>query len=247
MSSTTDLYTVPSLIFYGKYAKIRENLNIKYNFSYTEERTSLQDEIISEIISQCNYFPPKNENPVYIFSGGIIGSGKSHTFRKFFKENVFDQSKYLCIDADKIKDFLPEYKQFKKEDPKSAGTRVHVESVYILEIIVEYALSCRMNLIVDGSLRDTYWYKQFIKYLRQEFPEYFLRIVYIRADESIVRERVAKRGDKTGRHIPDSVMTDNFQKVPNSVEILKDLVDETWYVINNTEPYIESVIINHTC
>ena len=70
-----------------------------------------------------------------------MGAGKSRSLQSLSQTHFeINLDKVIWIDPDKIKEFLPEFEEYKKTNPDKAGTLVHKESGFICEIILELAL-----------------------------------------------------------------------------------------------------------
>lgn len=101
---------------------------------------------------------------------------------------------------------MPEFESYVEEDPMIAGEMTRKEAGYIAEIVTEVALREGKNVLVDGSLRDHEWYKGYFDRLRKDYPALRLAILHVVASEAVVFERARKRGEETGRHVPESVL-----------------------------------------
>eukprot|EP00698_Gefionella_okellyi_P008266 TRINITY_DN2043_c0_g1_i3.p2 TRINITY_DN2043_c0_g1~~TRINITY_DN2043_c0_g1_i3.p2 ORF type:complete len:210 (+),score=39.11 TRINITY_DN2043_c0_g1_i3:332-961(+) len=173
-----------------------------------------------------------------------MGAGKSYSIRKLQSEMQLNLDSFLVIDPDRIKEELPEYQKLKIENPELAGSQVHVESGFIQEILLYTALSMDKNIIIDGSLRDVDWNAKLIKKLRQNYPHYQpFQIIYVFADAERVLERAAQRGKQTGRIVPEDVLLGTLKVVPHSVDVLKELVDKTWYINNDAVPTLDHTYV----
>ena len=127
--------------------------NTDENGNWTPERDSMHEKIISEILSpeKIKACLPKNgEKPKFVMFGGRGGSGKSwFTDKKRAtaegREVMFDSDKFLVLDADALKEYIPEYEGW------NAG-EVHEESSYLNKEIKKRAFALGLNIIIDGTM-----------------------------------------------------------------------------------------------
>ncbi|MBQ2175363.1 MAG: zeta toxin family protein [Alphaproteobacteria bacterium] len=97
-----------------------------------------------------NAKPAPGEKPKVIFLGGRGGSGKSK-FDVPDEKNpgnigIYDSSKYIVLDADKIKEQLPEYKGYNAYE-------VHEESSAILNQALAMARAKGLNVVLDATMK----------------------------------------------------------------------------------------------
>ena len=85
-----------------------------------------------------------------------------------------------------------------------AGSLTHKESGYLQELAQEVALCSSQHIWVDGSLTDHQWFAGIFDDIRFRFPRYSIAVVHVHCEESVVRARVQKRFEATGRAIPES-------------------------------------------
>lgn len=58
------------------------------------------------------------------------------------------------------------------------------------ELLTLAGLYSGKNVILDGALRDTEWYKMFIARIRDEFNQYRIGILHISAPRELIYKRV---------------------------------------------------------
>jgi len=91
---------------------------------YTPEREKLHGRIMDGLLHPDKIrsaMPPPGQKPKFIILGGRGGSGKS-----WFRNNLYDPSTTVILDADEIKEKIPEYKGWN-------ANQVHEESSDILD------------------------------------------------------------------------------------------------------------------
>ncbi len=207
---------------------------------YTAERRALHESIVERFMRHGT----SSANPSLIFTAGAPGAGKSTAIDAIGAAGYLDQSRYLVIDPDEIKNFIPEYARFKQIDPARAASLVHAESGIIQELLFRRAIEARKNIIVDGTLRATDYFSEIITNLRVTHPEYSTSIVLVDANEQTLLTRVAARARATGRHVPESYVVDTKRVVRESVERLRQLTDTSIEISNEGEPIITSFFKN---
>lgn len=185
---------------------------------YTPERQKLHNDIIQSFFSPDKLRtarPPKGEPPVFMMLGGRGGSGKSK-----LKGLVYDEDKYVVIDADAIKEKLPEYAGW------NAG-EVHEESSDISKKIMYIAKTLGLNVVLDGTMSNA---KKAVKQM-QEYKNIGYRTeahyMFLPVQESTKRaigRFKTEKGDYSGRFVPLDMllgMTENenaFDEVKNQVD-----------------------------
>lgn len=78
-----------------------------------------------------------------------------------------------------------------KQNPDVVGEQTRKEVGYVSEILTLAALQSGKNVLVDGSLRDSKWYRQYFASLRKEYMHFKLAILHIIAPRSTVFQRAA--------------------------------------------------------
>lgn len=184
--------------FYGSHADVRSKLDYSYHSYYDESRTKLQDEIIAELLGsvviqdsvhknlQCS---KPASNPWITFTAGAMGAGKTHTIRELVRHDLFPLDAFVIVDPDEIRRHLPEFPRLLEESPELAGEITRKEAGYISEILTWVALNHGYNVLVDGSLRDHEWYKEYFQSLRDSYPRLNIAIIHITAPREAVIHR----------------------------------------------------------
>lgn len=98
---------------------------------------------------------------------------------------------FVKADPDKIRRYLPEFHLYVDSDPEAAGELTHKEAGYIAEILVLAALHSGKNALVDGSLRDSDWYKTYFQRLREDFPLLRIAVIHVTAPRGAIFGRAA--------------------------------------------------------
>lgn len=183
--------------FYGPFANIRETLDYSYHKNYTFERQRFQDAVIREFLDEAVL---KNQNgevcttptmPWIVFTAGAFGSGKGYTLKKLVENGRFPLVAFVRVDPDVIRRYLPEFNLYVQQNPERAGEYTNKEAGYIAEILTLAGLCLGRNVIVDGSLRRSNWYRDYFARLRQEFPTLRIAIIHVTAPRESVFQRAA--------------------------------------------------------
>lgn len=217
--------------YYGKYSHIRETLDYSYHCNYTYERQKFQDRIVTEFLHGAVITDKDGQlcttptEPWLVFTAGAMGAGKSYTMRNLVEKKRFPLIAFITVDPDQIRQKLPEFHLYVDSNPELAGTLTHKEAGFIAEILTLAGLQSGKNVMVDGSLRNSEWYKTYFKRLRLDFPILRLGIIHVTAPREAIFQRAEERALVTGRVVPRDVLEMAMEQVPKSVKILAPLVD----------------------
>lgn len=203
------------------------------NGEYTPERKELHKAIIASILSpeKIAACTPKNgEKPKFIMFGGRGGSGKSWFTDKDRakgenREVMFDSDNYMILDADAIKEYLPEYEGW------NAG-EVHEESSYLNKEIKRQALEKGLNIIIDGTMNYNPSKPDKVKneMLEAKSKGYSLEAHYMfvpvqESAKRAINRFKSRNGDFSGRLVPMNVLM-SMQDNEKSFDSVKDIVDD---------------------
>ena len=187
-----------SKLFYGPYAHIRKTLDYNYHSNYTKERQWLQDSIIEEMMGEMDknvgMIQSETDNPDMdatvcttptdpwlIFTAGVQGAGKNYTIQSLVEKGRLPLLGYVAVDQDLIARSMPEFAAYADRSGDTAGDFTKKEAGYIAEILTAAALQAGKNVILDGCLRDTEWYKEYFERLKAEFGNLKIAIFHIKA------------------------------------------------------------------
>jgi predicted kinase len=174
--------------------------------------------------------------------GGRGGSGKS-----WFKNNVYDPSKFVILDADEIKAMLPEFEGWNAQD-------VHEESSDILEQMLTACIKNGLNVVFDGTMKTAS--SALAKAFRMKAAGYRTEAHYMHLPRQEAAKRAIgrfKNGGKegqngeppepfTGRYVPVQIILGNTAN-EDSFDQLKGMVDKWSFRDNNVENRGEPPII----
>jgi len=225
--------------FYGRHTDLRSTIDYTYHSNYIPTRQLLQDNIISHILEKNHYHSERiidahngrsclaPTSPWIVFTAGAMGSGKSYTIRHLASLGRFPIEQFIAVDPDEIRRLLPEWQSYLDHNAEMAGERTRKEAGLIAELLTQIALRDGRNVLVDGSLKDSDWYKDYFLGLREEYGEIGLRIgiLHITAPKEAIFDRARERSKITNRVVPQHILEHAIEKVPRSVKILAPLAD----------------------
>lgn len=193
--SSEQSYHSPELNFVGKYAKLRAALDYTYHSHYSPSRQLFQDSIIDAILNETTIVDEdgnmcaKPAEPWIIYTAGAMGAGKSYTIRQLATKRRFPLHSFVRIDYDAVRKHLPEFQLYIQQHPERAGEWTRKETGYIAELATQAALQRSHNVLVDGSLRDADWYRNYFRTLRRHHPRLRIGILHVTAPREAVFQR----------------------------------------------------------
>lgn len=107
-------------------------------------------EIFEKIWLETSIDITKQEKPKGYVLGGQPGAGKSKLIsiiQKNNKDNIF------IINADEFRKYHPQYLEFQKQDDKTAQDKTADFIAKASEYLLEKAIHCRFNLVIEGTFR----------------------------------------------------------------------------------------------
>ena len=190
---------------------------------YTKDRQRLHQSIINSIVNSAGS-PKPGEPPVAILMGGGTASGKG-TIRSsvVLPKLQADGINVGISDCDDIKEQLPEYSYFKKQDINTAAARVHQESMDIAMEAFDALIDAHKNLLFDGTMKSVRKYTQMINQLHS--AGYKIHIIGVDVPISTAKQRSQERAKATGRDVPDSIINMTHGGFASTFSELLPLVD----------------------
>lgn len=167
-----------------------------------------------------------------------MGCGKSHVLKFLHQKGLFPLKAFVQSDPDELRVQLPEFLEYSRRNAGTAGRLTHKEAGYISEVLTLHALEDGKNALVDGSLRDRDWYGQYIAKLKSAFPRLKIAIIQVSASKANVLSRALKRAESTGRLVPEDVILQSMDAIPDSVAALRQYADFMAEFVNDEEPLL---------
>jgi predicted kinase len=187
------------LEFVGKYASLRRSLDYTYHAHYPRSRQLFQDSIIDAILNDTTIVDDEGntctstDRPWIVYTAGAMGAGKSYTIRQLAANQRFPLHSFVRVDYDAVRKHLPEFELYIQQSPENAGEWTRKEAGYIAELATQAALQRSYNVLVDGSLRDSEWFKKYFGQLRRHHPHLRIGILHVTAPQEAVFQRAEVR------------------------------------------------------
>lgn len=152
---------------------------------------------------------PQEKDPVSIFMAGSPGAGKTEFSRRFLK---FNKLTMVRIDADDVKEFIPQYDKKNSSDVQGASS-LGVEKLY------DYILKSKKSAILDG----TFAYYKKVKENIERSLKYgrYVSIFYVYQDPLVAWEFTKAREAMEGRNVPKDVFVDALFQAKENVNKIK--------------------------
>lgn len=186
---------------------------------YTPEREKVHEDIIESLLKDKQ----PSKNPTFILLGGRGGSGKSK-----FNGEVYDKKDFVVLDADKIKEMLPEYEGWN-------AAHLHEESADVLEKALAYAKKQKLNVVLDATMNGLNSTQRRLNLFKDSGYRTEMHYMFLPRQKA-ARRAITRFVDKPdGRYVPiDRIldMTDNEK----NFEALKGSVD-AYSFSNNDVPF----------
>lgn len=209
----------------------------KLGRTFTKERKKLHDSIKNTYYDYFNH--AKTDKPKVVFMAGLPASGKTTSVKNIFtvQENTKgiimkdkDNVKYLVLNADDIKSYIPEFEN------GLGASRTHEESSHLLDKIVKKAIKQKVNVIIDGTFKSP---KKAIKTKsRFENDGYESSLIYIDVKPEESLKRAKSRYEHSGRFVPYEFIAEIGDNIKYSIDDIKKTFDKFTHIDNNTTPKI---------
>ena len=85
------------------------------------------------------------------------------------------------------------------------------------------ALNSGLNVLLDGSLRDSFWYYTYITDLRLKYPQAKVAILYISCKIETALRRAENRGATGTRLVPREIIIESYNQIDRSIKILSPI------------------------
>ena len=178
--------------------------------------------------------PPAGQPPTMIILGGRGGSGKSS-----FKNTVYDPDKFIVLDADAIKQLMPEYEGWNAH-------QVHEESGEIFDKAVEKAGEMGLNVVLDKTMKTA---KSAIADVGAfKDAGYRVEAHYMHLPRQEAAKRAVHRfinGGARGRYVPPKVVLSNTTN-EDAFDQVKGMVDAWSFRDNNVARGQQPILISQS-
>jgi len=191
------------------------------NGEWTAERRALHAQVLERYFREAGDLPTGLAEPTAIILAGLPGAGKSTATKKWL-----DTSQAIVAEADKLKALLPEY-------TGANAPIVQRESSYLANLVVEIAMRQRMNVVVDGTMRELGTEDAgvldgaFGKLVALHEAGFRTEVVLVDVTTNQSIQRVIERFLRDGRYVPPSairksVTADGTPTPTATFDIVKD-------------------------
>lgn len=196
--------------------------------NFSNERMKLHSNIVYDTVTKCPR-AKKGERPKAVLLMGGAASGKSTVVNNYVLPK-YGKDTFGVLNADDVKEALPEFESFKKENVKTAANRVHEESSMLSKKALSDIVMQNRNFIYDAVLSDPKKAEKIVKDLKAN--GYDVELVAVSIDTQVAYDRAILRAlgkegeeDGSGRYITEKAFFGGHRGVPNSFESIKGLVD----------------------
>ncbi len=131
-----------------------------------------------------------------VFFCGPIASGKTFIRHYMTIQGYLPVYAPIIINMDDIRQMLPESNEMKQKQPWDWGIKSQQESGLIAELISFVAISMGKSIIVDGTMKNISWNRQYITTLKSLAPfkdQFNVGVIHVTAKPDIIYQRVHSR------------------------------------------------------
>lgn len=154
--------------------------------------------------------PPPGKKPVAILTMGGPGSGKSSVLRNI------DQSGFVKVDPDAIKEKLPEWKAMTNpaNSYRGAAAAAHEESSYLAKQIRDQAIAEGKNVVIDGTGNKSDKMVDLINRLKENGYETHVHFAHVPTQTGV--DRAMSRSEGSGRYVPPQFIEGAYKSIPGN-------------------------------
>ena len=184
-------------------------------YKLSDERAYLHQQIIKKVTGNV----PQSSNPTFYMLGGGPASGKSSLI-KSGAVGVPDKTKAVQINADDIKEMLPENPRMREgndSDFFNAARFSHEESSILARVIQRVAIKQNQDIVLDGT-GDSKIQKLSDKVNEARQAGYKVNGIYVTIPTNMAWERSVQRAlGETKRYVPEDVVRSTHRDVSNTL------------------------------
>lgn len=189
---------------------------------YYKERQVLHKNIINTLFeNEKSAMPKDGEKANFIMLGGRGGSGKSK-----FEGMVYNKKDYIVLDADAIKEMIPDYKGYN-------AFQVHEESSELLKQALDRAKQKGLNVVLDATMKT----EKSVETQLKDFSGagYDVEMHYMHLPREISSQRALGRFmGESGRYVPLDVLL-SMKNNEENFDKLKKYAKKWSFYDNNVE------------
>lgn len=199
-------------------------------------RKALHQKIVEFFMRDATPLPEGTQPTLYAMGGGG-GAGKSTILNILKRKGGLDTSNAVHINADDIKELIPEYHELKQAGDGRAAATVHEESSRLSNNLMDRAIppggKGRYNVVFDGTLSNGPKSLKLIARWRAAGLRVHLIAVTIDPREAVTR--AVMRGADSGRWVPGNVLVQAHEEFNAAVKSYLPEVDVA-DIYDNTPP-----------
>lgn len=195
-------------------------------------------QLCEKFASLNQYF--RNEKPSAYFMAGSPGAGKTEYSKAFIRSLIgkSPERKIVRIDADEIRDFLPQYNKLNSFDVQRAAA-LGVQKLF------DHVIKNKQDFLLDGTFSNYQIAETNVK--RCLNKNYNIGIVYLYQDPLLAWDFTKKREALEGRPVPKNIFIESFFSAKENVNAIKKLFGsrvEVWLIIKDFKQDIEKTHFN---
>ena len=157
--------------------KINPNDLSTFYLSKEENQRVFEKEIIPRFIKRFDFTLSKN--PTVYLTAGLPGAGKSALVEEMINESK--NSKIFIANSDEMRPYHPKYHEAVEKFGSSAGVAIHKDATIFSNKLIEYAIKCKTDFIIDSTLKDPKKAEELISALQDS--KYFIKVTMIAVNE----------------------------------------------------------------
>lgn len=144
----------------------------------------------------------------YILAGQP-GAGKSFLRKAIIEFFSRENEHYITIDPDEFRELHPRFTEYNEEDDKETAARTHPDASRVAHELLDAAISGNLNVIIDGTLKDSGKALDLVKKLNAAGYEIHIKAMCVPLEVSwnscIARYNDQKQKTGYGRWVPQEI------------------------------------------
>lgn len=207
---------------------------------YKPERKQLHAQIVKKFLEGKQPPPPGQQKVAIVMMGGTA-SGKTTTAKRMLGDKF---ANFVNVNADDVKEQLPEYQQGIKASARDAAASTHDESADVAEDVLNEGVKNGHNLLVDGTGKTAHKHIKRVQDLQKLGYHVHLMATDLDPEEAVNRAKI--RAEQEGRYVPvgehghPDIVRPMYQAIPKNFETVARTADE-FSMYNTREGYPEAV------
>ena len=184
----------------------------------------------------------QGKQPVVYATGGGGGAGKSTILKFLQKRGDIDLTGAVLVNADDIKEMIPEFEEMKRLGDGRAAATVHEESSQLAKNLLDVLLNPnapqRFNFIYDATLGHPESSRKHFD--RWKSVGYLIHFIGVTIDPKEAMIRAVLRGKGSGRWVPSHMLAEAHQGFNRGVDEYIRMSDMA-NLVDNTPPEFHEI------